>query len=307
MTEERRPVVVLVGPTAVGKSRVALELAGHIHGEIVTADSRQVYRYMDIGTAKPGFEERRLVRHHMIDLVEPSEAYSAQRFRDEAVRVLRGIQARGHVPIVAGGTGFYVRALMDGGGLASVAPNEELRAALRAQIDADGPASLHARLAAADPESAARIHPNNLPRVIRALEIIDAVGGPVPHAVGHGAVEGLYVGLTCDRLVLDETADARVLKQVEAGLVEETRDLLAMGYAQDSVALSGFGYREMVAYLAGRCDLDTAIAEYQRSTRRYIRRQYTWFKADRRIRWFDAHTQEVELLSFAGSYAQNMT
>jgi tRNA dimethylallyltransferase len=298
----RGSIIVLVGPTAVGKSGLALQLAEDVGGEILTADSRQVYRYMDIGTAKPSHLERARVPHHMIDLVEPSDAYSAQRFRREGDRVLRAIHARGRVAIVAGGTGFYIRALMDGGPVSSVPPDAELRARLRAVAEAEGNETLHRRLAAVDPASAGRIHPNNLPRLIRALEIVELTGAPVPLPRQEDALPALYIGLTRDRAALDTIADSRVLAQVGAGLVEETRDLLSMGYEPDSVALSGFAYREMTWYLQGACDLDRAIALYQLATRQYIRRQYTWFNADERITWFDVESQTDEVRSIVTKY-----
>jgi tRNA dimethylallyltransferase len=280
------PVVVLVGPTAVGKSALALHLAERFDAEIVTADSRQVYRYMDIGTAKPTPSEQAIARHHMIDLVEPSDTYSAQRFREEGLRVLRGIAATGRPALVAGGTGFYIRALIDGMVLPPVPPDHAYRADLRALAAADGAEVIHARLASSDPASAARIHPRNVPRVIRALEIVRAIGGPVPVQPSAGAIPALFVGLSLDRAELDAIADARVLAQMEAGLLRETETLLAMGYSPESVALSGFGYRELIAYLRGDWSLDEAIAGYQSATRRYIRRQLTWFRAERRITWF---------------------
>lgn len=271
-----------------GKSRLALELACEFPIEIVTADSRQVYRYMDIGTAKPSGEERAQVPHHMLDLVAPDDTYSVQRFALEGLKVLRKIWAAGNVPMVVGGTGFYVQALLDGTVLPPVPPNEEMRTRLRSEVEALGPAVLHARLGAVDPLSAARIHPNNIPRVIRALEVVDALGGPVPQSRAASSLPSLVLGLNRERGDLHRIADLRVLAQIEAGLVDETAALLTMGYDPALPSLQGFGYRECVQHLAGDLSLDEAIALYQGATRRYIRRQMTWFRRDDRIRWLDA-------------------
>lgn len=295
-------VVVLVGPTAVGKSRLALQLAEVHGGIIVSADSRQVYRYMDVGTAKPSGEERARVPHAMIDLVQPGEPYSAQRYREEGARVLRAGARQGRPAFVTGGTGFYIRALLDGLALPGVPPDERFRAEMRAIAEREGAGALHARLLALDPASGQRIHPRNVPRIIRALEIVHHLGGPVPSEPAGDRNPALYLGLTMDRATLDGVADRRVLTQIEAGLVEEAAVLLEMGYDPTSVALSGFGYRETIAYLLGRCPLDAAIRDYQAATRRYIRRQLTWFRADSRIRWFDPRTDVAALADVVARY-----
>lgn len=283
-----------MGPTAVGKSALALRLAQRYEADIITADSRQVYRYMDIGTAKPSGTERALVPHYMLDVVEPSDTYTAARFRDEAGRVLARTAASGRPALIAGGTGFYVRALLDSLSLPAVPPDPNRRAAYAAEVESLGVQALHRRLEELDPTSAARIHPNNVSRVIRALEIVEETGCPVPAPDAGTAREALYLGLSMERRALHEIADRRVLRQVDAGLVEETRLLLEMGYDPASPALSGFGYREMVAYLSGWCTLAQAIEDYQVATHRYIRRQMTWFRADRRIHWVEGFDPDAE-------------
>lgn len=282
------PVVVLVGPTAVGKSALALALARYFPLDIVTADSRQVYRYMDIGTAKPSPEERAQAPHFMIDLVEPSDTYSAQRYTEEARRVLAGSAARKRAVLVTGGTGFYLRALLDAPSFPPVPPNPDLRARLRERAALNGAEALHADLKVLDPVSAERIHPRNLPRIIRALEIVEALGGPVPPSDFIETIPGLYLGLTVARQELREIADRRVDRQIEQGLLEETDGLLAMGYSPDTPSLQGFGYREMVAHLQGRMTLAEATRAYKAATHRYIRRQMTWFRSDPRIEWLEA-------------------
>jgi tRNA dimethylallyltransferase len=284
------PVVAIVGPTATGKTRLALELAMRFGGEIVSVDSRQIYRYMDVGTAKPSQEEQRSVAHYMLDLVAPDEQYSAQRFREEGHRVLLRIAARGRVAFAGGGTGFYLRALLDGLNAPPVAPRPELRARLQEEAERLGPEELHRRLTHADPASAQRIHPHNVPRLIRALEIVEGLGGPVPLLESNCAIPALYLGLTMEREALRQAIDHRVAQQIRAGLVEETRLLCAMGYG-DAPAMQGLGYRQIQDYLTGRVTLPRAIADYQRATRQYARRQMTWFRRDGRIQWIEAERQ----------------
>jgi tRNA dimethylallyltransferase len=280
-------IIAIVGPTAVGKSRLAMELGRELDAAIISADSRQVYRYMDIGTDKASLEERALVPHYMLDLIEPDDSYSAQRFQSEGGAVLIRLAAQNRIALVVGGTGFYIRALLDGLALPRVVPNHALRKRLRSEALAAGPSSLHARLALVDSVSAARIHANNLPRIIRALEIVEATGGPVK-AVPGNAVNALYVGLRMERSKLRARADERIRRQVSGGLIEETRMLLDMGYEPEGTSLSGFGYRQMIEYLRAEISLERAVNDYAMATHRYIRRQITWFSADSRIEWFDA-------------------
>jgi tRNA dimethylallyltransferase len=278
-------IIALVGPTASGKSRLALQLAQELDAEIVCADSRQVYRYMDIGTAKPSRQDRALVPHSMLDLVEPGDAYSAKRYGDEGRRVLKKIAHTQRVAFVVGGTGFYMRMLLEGLAVPSIPPNEDLRHRLVEEAKQIGSPQLHRRLQILDPASAERIHPNNLPRLIRALEIVEQSGAPVARSEPAEDIPACYVGLAVDRDRLREAIDFRVLDQVRSGLVEETYMLLSMGYSPSSPALSGFGYRQMVAYLQNRVSLDQAIADYQAATRQYARRQMTWFRQNRNITW----------------------
>jgi len=290
-TAARLPAtVVLVGPTAVGKSRLALHLAQEFGADILTADSRQVYRYMDIGTAKPSRAEQAAVRHYMLDLVAPDEGYSAERFRREGLGVLRRIAAEGRVAIVAGGTGFYLRALLDGPAVATAPPDPSIRARLQAELADHGPDALHQRLSALDPASAHRVHPHNIPRLIRALEVVEQTGGPVPPIPAGTSVPALYLGLRMDRNMLWEVANRRVIAQFEAGLAAETAALLAMGYTADMPPLGGFAYRQTLDYLGGRLSRSQAIAEYQLATRQYIRRQMTWFRRDHRITWLESES-----------------
>jgi tRNA dimethylallyltransferase len=284
-----------VGPTAVGKSRLAVELAARFRGDIVSVDSRQIYRYMDIGTAKPTRDERSQIPHYMLDVVAPDEQYSAQRFRQEGQQVLRRIASQGRVAFAAGGTGYYLKALLDGLAAPGVPPRPEMRAHLMEEAERLGPDVLHRRLAQVDPASAQRIHPHNLPRVIRALEIVNTVGGPVPPLETSDKIPALYIGLMMERDLLRRAIDRRAVEQVRLGMVEETRLLCAMGYG-DAFSLQGLGYRQMKEYLQGRRSLLDAIREYQIATHQYARRQMTWFRQDDRIYWIQPEGQ-VEVAS----------
>jgi tRNA dimethylallyltransferase len=297
------PVIALLGPTAVGKSRYALELCREFGGVILSADSRQVFRYMDVCTAKPTLADRAIVRHHMVDIVEPSESYSAQRFAAEANRVLLAEGLRRRPVFVVGGTGFYVSTLLDRRAMPSVAPDPALRATLRHEAEVGGSAALHRRLLQADPISASRIHPNNLSRLIRALEITEKTGAPVPPETEREPVCASYFGLQMDRATLHEIADRRIDKQMGSGLVEEVEALLRMGYAPTLPALDGLGYRQMIEYVQGQKTLEAALAEYKTATHQYIRRQLTWFRKESRIEWIpvDSSTSSV-LHDRVGSY-----
>lgn len=290
------PVIALLGPTAVGKSRYALELCREFGGVILSADSRQVFRYMDICTAKPTAAERADVPHHMVDVVEPSETYTAQRFAAEAERVLLAKGLRRRPVFVVGGTGFYVSVLLDRRVMPPVAPDPALRTTLRHEAELAGTASLHRRLLDVDPASATRIHPNNLPRLIRALEITEKTGAPVPPEAERVPVPASYLGLDMDRGTLHEVADRRIDEQVRSGLVEEVETLLHMGYSPTLPAFDGLGYRQMIHYVQGGITLEVALAQYKSATHQYIRRQLTWFRRERRIEWIPVDSSTASVL-----------
>ncbi len=289
------PIITLVGPTAVGKSRLGMRLAEEFGAEILAADSRQVYRYMDIGTVKPTLAEQAQVRHYLLDLVAPDDTFTVQRYRLEGLKVLRRLDVAGRPVLVIGGTGFYIRALLDGGGLALAPPDPVLRAELRRATENEDGGALHERLAALDPASAERIHPNNVVRVIRALEIVQACGGPIPPKLTHPPIHALYLGLAMDRETLRALAAQRIAEQMKSGFVEEVRLLLEMGYDPALPAFQGFGYRQIVEHLQGKLSLSEAIEAYATTTNGYIRRQMTWFRADARIRWLPAGPQAWDL------------
>jgi len=304
-----RPLILLVGPTAVGKTGVAVELAAHLNAEIVSADSRQVYRYMDIGTAKPTAEERARVPHHLLDVVEPDQTLTLAQYQEQAYAALDDITGRGRVPMLVGGTGLYVRAVAEGWTIPRVAPNPALREVLLARAEREGGAALYDELRAADPAAAERIDPRNVRRVVRALEVYYGTGQAFWAQRQRRAppYDLLWIGLTMPRPALYERADRRIDAMVRAGWAEEVRDLIARGYSLNLPAFSALGYREMAAYVQGQVALQDALAQIRRNTRNFIRHQYAWFRPqDPRLHWFDmsepclGSIQELAL-SFVGS------
>ena len=288
------PLLAIVGPTATGKTALALEVAERLRGEraleAVSADSRQIYRLMDIATAKPTPVERSRLPHHLLDVVWPDESYTLAQYQADANAAIAEIAARGALPLQVGGTGLYVRAVVDGLAIPAVAPAPELRAELEAEAAAHGPEALHARLAALDPPAAARIAPRNTRRLIRALEVTLLTGRPFSAQQGRRPTpyRPLLIGLNMDRAALYARADARIEAMLATGLVDETRALVARGYDWALPAMSSLGYREIGAYLRGEMTLETAVARFKLATHDYIRRQLTWFRSDTRIHWLDA-------------------
>ena len=283
------PLVVLLGPTAVDKTALSLELAERFDGEIVGADSRQVYKGMDIGTAKPTPAEQARVPHHLIDFRAPDQPLTLAEFQTLAYAAIDAIHARGHVPFLVGGTALYVRAVVEGLRIPEVPPDPALRAQLEAELAEQGRDALFARLARLDPRTAAVIDGQNPRRVLRALEIflitgqskIDLEGAqPPPYAI-------LQIGLDRPREDLYARIDARVDAMIEEGLVEETARLLAAGYAPTLPAMTSLGYREIAAYLAGEMTLDAAVERIKHETHRFVRHQYTWFRRMAGVHWVD--------------------
>jgi tRNA dimethylallyltransferase len=293
-----RPLICVVGATASGKSALALALAEALGGEIVGADSRQLYRGLDVGTAKPTPDERARVPHHLYDVLDIGETCSAGRYARMAADVIAGIRARGNVPVVVGGTGLYVRALVDG--IWDGPPRHPaLRDALEG-ISADGHA-LHRMLACLDGPSAAAIHPHDRRKLVRALEITLLSGRPASalrRAHGFpGAVPAVQVGLIWPREVLYERIDRRVEAMLSAGWIDEIRSLLDRGVDPDAPGMDAVGYRDLVRHLRGEFDLDTAVSRIQKACRNYAKRQFTWFRKDARIRWLEAEGVPVRRLA----------
>jgi tRNA dimethylallyltransferase len=288
------PLLVLVGPTAAGKTALAIalaeRLAGEMESEAVAADSRQIYRLMDVATAKPTPEERARLPHHLIDVVWPDESFTLAQYQEQANAAIADIWARGRLPLLVGGTGLYVRAVVDGLLIPAVAPSPELRAELEAEAAAHGPQALLARLAALDPGAAVRVDPHNVRRLVRALEVCILSGRPFSEQQGTRPTpyRPLLLGLTTERAALYARADIRVDAMLAAGLVEETRSLVERGYDWSLPSMSSLGYREIGAYLRGEATLDDAVARLKLDTHGYIRRQLTWFRGDPRVVWLDA-------------------
>ena len=284
-----QPLLAIVGPTAVGKSALALRLALRHDGEIVSADSRQVYRLMDIGTAKPVPEELSVVPHHLIDVVDPDEPFNLAMFLEQARAAIAGIAARSRLPILVGGTGQWVWALLEGWDVPIVAPDTELRARLEERARQDGHKALHVELSRADPAAAARIDPRNVRRVIRALEIAAVEGASpgraTPHET-HPPFNTMLLGLTLERTELYRRIDDRVDVMIDRGWVGEVSGLLERGYGPELSSMSGLGYGDLVRHVRGELDLDTAVERIKFGTHRFARGQYGWFKlGDSRIRW----------------------
>ena len=286
----RIPLLVIVGPTASGKSAVGMALARRLDGEIVSADSMQVYRGMDIGTAKPTPSEQAEIRHHLIDVADPDEVFNVARYQELASAAIDDAAVRGKLPIMVGGTGLYVDAVVRGFLFPDEGRNPAVRE-LEQEVTAEGGAPLHARLASCDPEAARRIHPNDLRRIVRALEVFEVTGRPITELrrkhVPVDAYSARLFGLTMPREALAERIDARVDQMVAAGLVDEVRRLLQMGYDGRSTAMQAIGYKEFAAYLAGCEGPEQAIDEVKLETRKYAKRQMTWFRKHDDITWID--------------------
>ena len=293
LSELAPPLVGLVGPTAVGKTAMAVRLASAVGGEIVSADSRQVYRGMDIGTAKATAEEQAQARHHLIDVLDPHQTMGLAEFQESAYAAIAAITARRRVPLLVGGTGQYIMAVVEGWQVPRVPPDRALRQDLYRQAEEQGAAVLHARLRELDPAAAGRIDPRNIRRVVRALEVCLLTGQPISEQQGKSPppYRILLIGLSLPRKQLYQRIDERVARMMQAGLEQEVRDLVAAGYGFELPAMSGVGYGQFAPYLAGEATLEETIAEIQRSTRRFVRHQANWFRQeDARIHWFDVRT-----------------
>ena len=288
----KKPIVVLTGPTAVGKTELSIQLAKVIGGEIISADSMQVYKYMDVGSAKITPEEMDGVRHYLVDELEPFDEFHVVKFQEYAQKYLNEIYAHGKIPIIAGGTGFYIQALLNDIDFTEQESDSAYRKELEALAEEHGNQYLHDRLKEVDPESAEAIHPNNRKRVIRALEFYQETGRKISE---HNAKEQMrtspynfaYFVLNDERSHLYKRIDARVDKMIEDGLEAEVRRLKEMGCTKDMVAMQGIGYKEMLSYLDGSNSLEEAVYIIKRETRHFAKRQITWFKRERDVIWLN--------------------
>ncbi|OEU74433.1 MAG: tRNA (adenosine(37)-N6)-dimethylallyltransferase MiaA [Desulfuromonadales bacterium C00003093] len=285
-------VIVICGPTALGKTAVALELARVFNGEIIGADSMQIYRYMDIGTAKPTPYEQASIPHHMIDIVDPDESFSAMQYAKMAHEEIMKLHAQGITPFVVGGTGFYIKALVHGLFMARPV-DTDIRMRLKEEAAVHGAVSLHKRLSKCDPDAAERIHPNDTYRIIRALEIYETTGKSISkyhseHGFADRQLKVLKIGLHINRNLLYDRINRRVDAMIEAGLVDEVKGLLGMGYSENLKSMQSIGYRHMVDFIKGRLSWDETLRTLKRDTRRYAKRQMTWFRSDSEIVWREA-------------------
>ncbi|KIL39503.1 tRNA delta(2)-isopentenylpyrophosphate transferase [Gordoniibacillus kamchatkensis] len=290
------PLLIVLGPTAVGKTKLSLELALRYNGEIVSGDSMQVYRGMDVGTAKATPQERALVPHHLIDIHDPDYPFSVAEFQQLAHEAIADIAARGKLPMLVGGTGLYIESLCYGFEFTDVGIDERYRRELADYAEAHGDEALHAKLHAVDPASAAKLHPNDRRRIIRALEIERLSGKPLSeHLAGQkkeSPYECCFIGLTMEREALYRRIDQRVDAMLAEGLVDEVRRLLRAGYTSEHISMQGIGYKEIAAYLAGEVSLEEAASTLKRNTRRFAKRQLSWFRHMRDIHWIDVtHAQ----------------
>ncbi|MFO7839868.1 MAG: tRNA (adenosine(37)-N6)-dimethylallyltransferase MiaA [Desulfosalsimonadaceae bacterium] len=282
-------IVAICGPTGIGKTAISLALAEAFRGAVVSADSMQIYRYMDIGTAKPDAEEQLRVPHYMIDVADPDASYDAARYAKEGRECIAAIHRGQKLPFVTGGTGFYIKALLKG--LFAARPSSpEIREELRRQADAEGSRALYDRLRACDPEAARRIHPNDAYRLIRALEVYQLTGRPISacqqaHGFDDTPFDAFKIGLHMEREALYARIDRRVEKMIGQGLLEEVRNLLKMGYTEDLKPMQAIGYRHMVDYIKARMSWEEAVELMKRDTRRYAKRQLVWFRRDRELVW----------------------
>lgn len=290
MSITRPKVLVIVGPTGVGKTALSIRLGQAFGGEAISADSRQVYRYLDIGTAKATQEEQAALRHHLIDIVDPDDELTLAHYQRLAAQAIDDVWSRGNLPILVGGTGLYIRALLEGWTVPVVPPDRALRARLLQQAERHGPEALHASLAGVDAVAAQRIDARNVRRVVRALEVYYQTGLPISRLQRKQPPNYrlLKIGLTMPRPALYERINARIERMIAQGLVEEVRWLVAQGYGYELPSMSGLGYRQIGQHLCGDITLDEAVTLIRRHTRRFVRQQYNWFRlSDPTIHWLD--------------------
>jgi len=298
-SDTRPTLTIICGPTAVGKTELTLALAERFDGEIISADSRQVYRLMDIGTAKPTKDDQQQVRHHLIDVVWPNEAFNAACFIALAEAAMQSIRQRNKRPFLAGGTGLYIKALTEGL-LDAPGADPELRKRLHDRAEQEGSQALHTELAKVDPQSAARLHANDLVRIVRALEVFRQSGRPLSalqdeHGFNSGYYRTLKIGLTCARETLYERIDRRAEAMFRQGLIEEADQILQAGYDPELKIFKTIGYRQAFALLRGEISRAEALDDLKRSTRRYAKQQITWFRKDKSIIWLESSSDFVTI------------
>jgi tRNA dimethylallyltransferase len=289
-TSANKPkIIVICGATAVGKTSAAIDLAGIFNGEIISADSRQIYRYMNIGTAKPAPEQLAEIPHYIVDFIDPDQHFDAGQFAGMAHDIILKLLRKNQLPFVVGGTGLYIKALLNGLFEDNIS-DTSIRERLKQEAEDCGKTALYERLKKIDPETANRLHPNDIYRIMRALEVFEISGNPISkrhreHRFSELRYRVLKLGLYLDREILYKRIDQRVDMMISEGLIEEVREILKQGYSPDLKSMKAIGYSHVINYLKGNCSLDNAVKTLKRDTRRYSKRQMTWFRADPEIYW----------------------
>ncbi|MFA5524692.1 MAG: tRNA (adenosine(37)-N6)-dimethylallyltransferase MiaA [Tissierellales bacterium] len=309
MGDRKQPLIIIAGPTASGKTSLSIEVAKEINGEIISADSMQIYKYMNIGTAKISKSEMDGIKHYLVDEIFPDESFSVSDFQSKAIKYIDLIQEKGRLPIIVGGTGLYINSLVYDLDFTQAVSNWELRDEYLEKAKKYGNQYIYAELRKLDLESANRIHVNDTKRIIRALEIYYETGKPMSNFYKDFRKENdiyniIFIGLTMDRDKLYERINKRVDTMIELGLIEEVKSLLSMGYTEDLVSMQGLGYKEIIEYLKGNYSLDESIDILKRDSRRYAKRQLTWFRREKGIEW--VNTQEFENRVILTDYVVNI-
>jgi tRNA dimethylallyltransferase len=290
-----RKVIVIIGPTCSGKTNLGISIAGKLQTEIISADSRQIYKYLTIGTAKPGAEALSKTRHHFIDMLEPDNDFNISKYEIDALQIISRLLNEGKIPVVVGGSGLYIRALVDGI-FNSVDTDEEYREELKNKREMYGNEYLYEELKKADPKSSEKMLPQNWKRVMRALEVYHLTGKPIwqfqENYSRENNYEFLQFGLNWNRQVLYENIEKRVDQMIDAGLVAEVQNVLSKGYSKELNALNTVGYKEIISFLENEISLERAIELIKRNTRHYAKRQMTWFRKDKSIQWFDIESAD---------------
>lgn len=293
----RRKILVIVGPTAIGKTALSVELAVRLNAEIISADSRQIFRYMYVGTAKPSMEERRTIPHHFMDYIDPDAYYNAGQYGKDGRAMIHAIWERHKEVLVVGGSGLYIRALIDGF-IGDGMKDESVRMGIRERIAREGLEKVHHELQILDPAAAAKIHPNDAKRIERALEVYELTGKRISDKHAEPKTEfdfaPMFIGLFCERAELYRRIEARVDDMIQKGVIEETKRLMEMGYSPALTSMESLGYREIIAYLDGRIHYDRMIELFKQNSRNYAKRQLTWFRRDSRIQWYDVTAYSPE-------------
>ena len=294
-------ILVIVGPTAVGKTAVAIQVAKNLGGEIISADSVQVYRGLNIGAAKPTLEEQKAVAHHLLDFVDPAQNYTVAEFQQDATHAIADIHNRGKLPILVGGTGLYVRAVIHGFAFTASGMDEDYRAELNQEVEQYGSIFLHKKLAAVDPEAAGKLHPNDVRRVMRALEVYQQTSRPISQQLAQTPTDTVYdalqYALTAPRELLYQRIEQRVDIMMATGFVDEVKGLLNNGVSPQAKSMQSLGYKHVVAFLAKETSFEETVRLIKRDTRRFAKRQLTWFRRDEDLIWLDMNLLGIEAVT----------